>query len=175
MFDLPCVKRQEIALVNKDGTTGLLARCSHQACSRYNTDVTAADCNACPLRVFTVALRPEGFYERQIVKREYAEPRIVDGNLVYEPNGLKPPSVPNGYRRKGEDGADAWVFIPAWPSCVDREMANTVQRCGCIKIDAMCASKESERHGQPVTLAVCEACPVRRALLEKVVVDQGTV
>lgn len=172
---VPCAKRQEVVLHNKDGSKGQLCRCAHQAASRFNKEVTPADCEACPLRLITKNVRPAGYTELQIGKREYVEPTVVDGCLVYKPNGLKPPSVPNGYRRKGEEGDDAWVFEPLWPACQDREMANTVQRCGQLKINALCASKESSMKGLPVLVDNCNQCPVRRMLLEQVDVKQGPV
>lgn len=159
-----CTSRQEIVQFNKDGTKTPAARCAHQACSRFNTALAPADCAACPLRTVS-ALRP-GFGHAKIHKRDYPEPRIMeDRSLVYQRVDKKPPSVPAGYRRKSEDlsSDDAWVFIPDWPVCEDREMASTLQKCGCIKMDAMCASRACNRYGLPVTPDICAQCPLRRA------------
>jgi hypothetical protein len=164
---VPCVRRREIELIHKDGSRGQLQRCAHQACSRFNMDVNAADCAACPLRLITEDVRPEGYTELPIYKRDYKEPAIrSDGVLAYTKCNATPPSVPAGYVRASDDPKtdDYWVFLPQFPSCVDREMANTVQRCGCVQINALCASDKSGRRNQPVTPLVCEACPVRRLL-----------
>jgi hypothetical protein len=151
-----CVHRQEIVRFNKDGTKTPAARCAHQACSRFNTDLTPADCAGCPLRNIS-GLRP-AHGDARVHKREYAEPRIVDGKLVYEETDKKPPSVPAGYQRS----EDAWVFLPLWLPCEDREMAATVQRCGQLKMNPMCGSRKCGRYGLPITPEVCEGCPVRR-------------
>ncbi len=158
---LPCVKRREIVRMEKDGSESLIHRCAHTAAARFNKNVTAADCAVCPLRLITYDLRPEIYTEQVIEKREYAEPRIdPDGSLVYEPvKGLKPPSVPEGYAKTD----DAWVFKPLFVACADREAANIVQRCGCIKTSALCASKDSKMFGLAITPPVCEGCPVRRS------------
>jgi hypothetical protein len=158
---VPCVQRREIKRIEKDGSTGQIMRCAHIACARFNTNLTPADCAACPLRLITPDIRPPDYGERVLYNREYAEPRInQDGSMQYEKNGLKPPSVPEGYAKT----EDAWVFLPMFPACADREAANTVQRCGCIRTSAMCASKESAYHGQKVAPEVCSGCPVRRLL-----------
>lgn len=174
---VPCVKRQEIVKHNKDGSMTPLARCTHQACSKFNTNLQAEDCAECPLRVFTKRVRPPGYAEMQINAREFGEPKIVKGMLIYPKTGWEPPKLPEGYRRLDDDlkSEGAWSFVPIWPECVDREMANTVQPCGCVQINAMCASKESEREGRRVKVDQCHACPVRRALSEQVDVQQGPV
>jgi hypothetical protein len=158
---VPCVQRREITRLEKDGSIGQIMRCAHIACSRFNTNLKPEDCAACPLRLITTNIRPTTYTERPIYNREYAEPRITpDGSMVYDDNGLKPPSVPEGYAKSD----DAWKFLPLFPACPMREAANIVQRCGCIKTSAMCASKESNMHGLPVMPPVCEACPVRARL-----------
>jgi hypothetical protein len=159
---VPCIKRREITRIEKDGSTSLIHRCAHTACSHFNTELKPADCAACPLRLITEQLRPEIYTEQPVYNREYAQPRIdPDGSLVYDPvAGLKPPSLPEGYAKTD----DAWVFKPLFVACADREAANLVQRCGCIKTSAFCASKESKMHGLAITPPVCEGCPVRRLL-----------
>jgi hypothetical protein len=158
---VPCVKRREIERVEKDGGTSQIMRCAHTSCARFNTNLTPHDCAVCPLRLITHDIRPADYTERMVVTREYGQPRIdPDGSLVYDNNGLKPPSVPEGYAKTD----DAWVFKPLFVACADREAANIVQRCGCIKTSAMCASKESNMHGLKISPPVCEGCPVRRLL-----------
>ena len=160
-----CVKRQEVSLLHRDGSKGSVCRCAHQASSHFAKDVTPETCAACPLRLITKDVRPPGFNDTPRLKREYAEPRLEEGRLVYEPNGLKPPSVPEGYARSGEEGAAAWEFVPVLPPCEDREMANTLHVCGCIKVNPMCGSAESKQRGQPVTADICQDCPVRRMMV----------
>ena len=162
MITLPCVMRRQMTRMEKDGSTSEFHRCAHAACARFNTNVTAENCAACPLRLITTDLRPEIYTERPIHNREYAEPRIdPDGSLVYDQkHGLKPPSVPEGYAKTD----DAWVFKPLHPACADREAANMVQLCGCIKTSAFCASEKSPFHKLPVTPEHCSGCPARRLL-----------
>lgn len=159
---LPCVKRREIVKIDKDGTNGVIHRCAHTAAARFNKAVTAQDCAVCPLRLITENLRPELYVEHPVYNREYAEPRIdPDGSLVYDPvAGLKPPSVPEGYAKTD----DAWVFKPLFVACADREAANIVQRCGCIKTSALCASEKSAYSKLPITPEHCSSCPARRLL-----------
>ncbi len=159
---LPCVRRREITRMEKDGTESLIHRCAHTACAAFNKDVTALVCAECPLRLITEELRPEFWVESPVFNREYAQPRLdVDGSLVYETvHGLKPPSAPDGYAKTD----DPWVFKPLHPACVHREAANIVQRCGCIKTSAFCASKESAYHKLPVTPEYCSGCPLRSLL-----------
>lgn len=159
---VPCVQRREITRIERDGSTSQIMRCAHIACARFNTKLKPDDCAACPLRLITHDLRPADYLERPVYNREYEEPRIEsDGSLVYDPvDGLKPPSVPDGYAKSD----NPWVFSPLFPLCVDREAANIVQRCGCIKTDAICASKESAYHKLPVTPEHCSGCPARRLL-----------
>lgn len=162
---VPCVKRQEIVQLNPDGSTQPLARCTHKACVMFNKDLQVDDCAQCPLRVFTEAIRPPGYQQKIVNERDFGQPKILaDGTLVYPMTGIEPPVVPEGYVRKSEDirSEDAWAFIPTWPPCQDREMANSVRPCGCIQIGAMCASKESNRYGLDVLVQICHDCPVRR-------------
>jgi hypothetical protein len=175
---VPCVKRQEIKKIGRDGNATPIHRCAHQATVRFGTNLKPGDCAGCPLRVFTPTVRPPGYAEKQANAREFGEPTIgPDGTLTYPRNGgWEPPRTPTGYRPKSTDwrSDDAWVFIPTWPPCVDREMANTVAPCGCIQINAMCASKESKRAGLSVTVEQCHQCSVRRGL-EQVHQDESPV
>lgn len=174
---LPCVKRQEITLCGRDGSKKTIQRCAHQASSHFTQDVTAEDCSSCPLRMFT-KLRLIDYTALQINGREFGEPKLMeDGSLVYPRTGWEPPRVPEGYNRKSDDpkSDDAWVFLPEWPPCVDREMANTVLPCGCIKMNAICASLVSGKHGSRVSVDLCRQCPVRRPPLEQVEVQESPV
>lgn len=173
---VPCVKRQDVVLRHRDGGTGHLARCTHQSSSHFAQELAAEDCATCPVRVFT-RLRPPGYCDLPVINRDFGEPKVMpNGTLVYPKNGWEPPKVPEGYRRKSDDlkSEDAWTFVPEWPPCIDREMANTVLSCGCIKINAMCASSDSPSHGKQVTVDNCRQCLVRR-VLEKVDMQQGAV
>lgn len=174
---LPCIQRQMVVLCHKDGSKGELHRCIHQSSKHFAQELTPENCAACPLRVFT-RMRPPDYSALQVNGREFGEPKIMeDGSLVYPKLGWEPPRAPEGYTRKSDDpkSADAWVFLPQWPPCVDREMANTVLPCGCIKVNPICASLACERHGRRVTVEMCRECPVRRPPLEKVNVQESPV
>jgi hypothetical protein len=124
----------------------------------FTKSATEDVCTACPVRLITKTIRPPGYFDRQLSKREYEEPKIVGSKLVYKPIEAEPPSVPTGYRAT----ENPWEFELDMVPCEDREMVGSVQACGCIKISPLCASKESNRFGLPVTATNCADCPVRR-------------
>ena len=162
----PCVKRQTVVLLHKDGSTGEVHRCAHVACESLGRDVTDEVCDACPLRIET-DIRPPGYRERMVGSRDFQEPKVLpDGTMIYPKTGWEPPLCPEGYKRKNEDprSEDAWVFVPVWPECSARKTVNTIQNCGCVKINSLCTSPESDKNGQLVVLSMCQECPVRSCL-----------
>lgn len=167
---LPCKKRRDKTMMASDGSTTVKTECFHISCESLGKEVTPTICAQCPLRVTQTFLKPPGYKEIQVNERDFGQPKIMeDGSLVYPRTGFEPPVVPEGYYRKSDNIRDdgAWTFIPLWPPCGDRSTANTVRSCGCVQINAMCGSKDSQHHGQRVVLTECLACPVRRAMVEQ--------
>lgn len=161
---VPCMKRQEVELIDRDGSSNTLNRCTHQACASFGRDLKQDDCSSCPLRI-AIKERPPGYCELPVVQRDFGQPMVgKNGTLVYPRTGFEPPVVPEGYVRKSQDmrSADAWVFYPTWPACADREQVNTVRPCGCIKINSFCNSGTCPQKGQKVTVAICRECPYQR-------------
>lgn len=162
---LPCIKRRTIDLYNKDGSKGEIHRCAHLSCSQHGQDVSPENCAECPLRI-EQDFRSISNNERMVARRDFQQPKILrDGTMIYPKTGWEPPKCPDGYEPKSANPRDpnAWVFIPKWPKCLDRKMINTVENCGCIQINSLCTSKDSEFNGQLVVLKMCEDCPVKRS------------
>lgn len=158
---LPCLRRNEITEISRDGLTIVTYRCAHIGCEQFTKPVAEADCAACVLRV--PHERAVGSLGSVAGERQFDQPRFVNGELIYPKTGWEPPKEPEGFKRKNDDpkSPDAWVFIPNWPECAEREMHGRTLPCGCVNFAAICASKRSGKEGQLVTLGVCEACPVR--------------
>lgn len=173
---LPCVKRQKVVMLARDGSSETQHRCTHRANMLFGTAVCPDDCAGCPLRMFTKEIRPDDFHESPADEsRDFGQPvKLQNGTLIYPKTGWEPPSAPEGYARVSDDpkSPEAWIFVPLWPDCQDREMTNTVKSCGCLKITAMCASSVAATYGQKIDVAACKACPHRRP--EPQIVELGT-
>lgn len=164
----PCLKRQVIEVFRRDGSRGEKMRCAHLVCESYAKNVTAEICASCPLRV-PIPVIPPNYKEQQVTARDFQQPKAMpDGSLVYEKTGLglDPPICPGGYKRKSEDFStnDAWVFVPLWPECRDRQQVNTVSPCGCISVHPFCTSAAigNDKNNRLVVLNDCEGCPAAR-------------
>ena len=156
-----CRLRNDVTVMARDGGLTVLYRCAHQACDQFTQEVTEDICGACPLRV-TAAITPDA---QPVKERDFGQPRMIDGNLVYPRTGFEPPVCPEGYKRKNDSprSPDAWVFIPIWPKCEYRAFANKVRPCGCVAINAICMHPESKYRHRLVTLQMCNGCPLKGA------------
>lgn len=173
VFVPPCRYRREVVKIDAAGLPAVVDRCHHVDCTSFGGDVAPETCEACPLR--SVIAPPPGpiLDERAAIARNFGQPKVMaDGSLVYERRAgdWEPPPPHHGYRPKSSDprSDDAWMLVPVWPVCPFRQMANRVRECGCLRIVAVCTSKESGHEGQ-VDLATCLACPLvaqARARLE---------
>ena len=157
-----CLKRTVVQILNRTGSVGETHRCTHQSCASFTQAVTPEICSQCPLRQeINVAAT-----ELQITERDFQQP-IIDskGLIIYPRTGYEPPVVPLGYKRLDDNirSPGAWMFVPQWPDCKDRTMANTVRPCGCLQINALCVSDDSGKKGENISPKDCVNCPVRRA------------
>jgi hypothetical protein len=146
MNDVPCSARLE----GKNGGKVAFYVCNHLEAGQYKRRVTSAICEACPLRLGT----DEPTFKAEI---------MADGRIVYErrPGDWEPPREHKGYRR---DPDNAWVFIPVWPACVNRELnEKRLSTCGCLIVEMTCRDERSPCCGQRVELAACQACPLVRS------------
>jgi hypothetical protein len=161
---MSCVKLQIIKTMSRAGQAGETNRCTHQSCTSFGKTVSTETCAQCPLRINT-DIRPQGYTEKPVSQRDFEQP-IIDskGCIIYPQTGWEPPVVPAGYKRLDENirSPGAWIFVPDWPTCQDREMANTVRPCGCVQIHAMCMSNASDKKGLELAPTDCVNCPVRR-------------
>jgi hypothetical protein len=158
----PCIKRQDVVIFPKDGEQRVEPRCAHVSCESFGKGVSQDGCEACPVRVPSRPRHP-GYSERLLIARDFGQPSVLPGGvLVYKQTGWEPPPPHHGYRRKSDDikSPDAWTFIPLWPPCRYREMHNAVRPCGCLQINASCICPHAEHNGQPVTISLCQACPL---------------
>lgn len=171
---LPCAKRKDIVVIDRLATRFPAKQCGHHGCANLTKVVSPADCAGCILRIAVIEIVPVVAHQRPTV-RDFGEPKLMpSGELVYPRTGYEPPKVPEGYKRKNDDikHPDAWVFVPQWPPCGDRVMNNSVAPCGCVKINAFCASKHAAKRMQRINVETCVACPFRSNLeAEKVPVD----
>jgi hypothetical protein len=85
-------------------------------------------------------------------------PRILnDGTIVYPHRGNKKPPCLEGYKRKSEEGPNAWILIPLWRGCRFRQQ--TIQRredCKCEVILHVC--NHPQLKGTVLSVSVCEKC-----------------
>lgn len=148
MDDIPCDDRLE---GRKNGKV-VFHLCNHPAAGQYKQRVKRPICEACPLRLE----EEEPQFKAEI---------LADGTIVYEKRAgdWEPPREHKGYRRKSTDSKspDAWVFIPEWPSCPNRQL-NTQRKtgCGCLLVEMTCLDNRSPFNGKPVELENCVNCPL---------------
>lgn len=154
---LPCVRRNEVKMVARDGAVEVLHRCARVDCERFTAVVDESACAGCVMRVPTDRLTVCSAPERDT---DFGEPTLYpDGSMTYPRTGWEPPRVPHGYTRSE---VDQWTMVPLWPPCGDRELHSRKLTCGCIEVNAICASKDSGKEGRLVRLPDCEGCPARR-------------
>lgn len=85
---------------------------------------------------------------------------MPDGSLVYPKKGWEPPPEVEGYKR---DPGNAWRFIPLWPDCVTRARMLQMKRCGSYNVTMVCTNQQCQYAQNPVTLQICQSCPLRQA------------
>lgn len=154
---LPCARRNEITVVSRDGAEATVFRCAHVDCERFTQTVDESACAGCVMRVASNRTHLAPVFDGE---KDFAEPKLnADGSITYPKTGWEPPRVPKGFERSADD---AWTMIPLWAPCADRELHARKLQCGCVEIDARCASTMSRREGQLVVLNDCVGCPVRR-------------
>ena len=75
----------------------------------------------------------------------------------------KKPPVPEGYAAT----IDPHVLKPVWPSCARRLLKVQMQMdTGLLEIDGVCCNPASGKTGRHLlTLADCQQCSVRRAII----------
>jgi hypothetical protein len=98
------------------------------------------------------------------VRLQYGWPTVrPDGCLEYR--GGQTPPVPEGYAAT----IDPHVLKPVWPSCARRMLKVQMQMdTGLLKVEGVCCNPASGKTGlNPLTLADCRECPVRRAIMDR--------
>ncbi len=88
----------------------------------------------------------------------HGTPRILeDGTIIYPKKGKEPPPCLDGYRRKAEQGADAWVLIPLWRDCKFRQQVlRRREDCNCEILVNVCGHPLG--NSVELTISICESC-----------------
>lgn len=98
------------------------------------------------------------------LQRVYPKPIFhPDGSIEY-PKPIAAAGEPdeiNGYTR---DESNPWRFIPDWPECAKRFHGAKYKSNGSLDIRMICKHPDAEYHDKLVTVAICEACPVRELM-----------
>jgi hypothetical protein len=155
MKSVPCQRRQRIVIRDKNGIKGELYRCSNGVTKHYKKNLTLSVCKSCVLRQPFLRAKA-ACKELPPVAATWSEPYYeVDGEIVYPFQGSnqKPP-VPQGYRRKFEDGEESWQFVSEWGKCPYRQLMNRRTPRGDIQINAFCTVHRS----RATTHEECVAC-----------------
>jgi hypothetical protein len=86
----------------------------------------------------------------------WPEPHYSAGDTIVYPfkQGLPVPPVPEGYKRKEEEGTYSWWFESEWPICPYRQMMNKRTPKGDLQINAHCGSQSN----MAVGIAQCKHC-----------------
>ena len=94
------------------------------------------------------------------VQKSFARGRFMpDGSLVYPKKGFEPPPPVEGYER---DPGNAWRFLPLWPACQTRARMLQMKKCGAFNVVMVCSNGACEYAQNPVTLQICQGCPLRK-------------
>lgn len=94
-------------------------------------------------------------------QKTFARGRFMpDGSLVYPKKGWEPPPEVEGYQR---DKGNAWRFLPLWPDCITRARMLKMKQCGAYNVVMVCTNNECPHAQNPVTLQICQNCPLRQA------------
>lgn len=82
-------------------------------------------------------------------------PKALDnGVLAYPHVGWEPPPPIDGYRRKADQGPDAWVFVPEWHDCPHRQVELRLrENCNCMYPFHSC-----DLDGQQTSVVKCSTC-----------------
>lgn len=85
-------------------------------------------------------------------------PRILEnGIIIYPHRGSQLPPCLEGYRRKAEQGPDAWVLIPLWKSCeFRRQILQRREDCNCEIFVSVCGHPLA--NSIELTVSCCESC-----------------
>lgn len=75
-----------------------------------------------------------------------SKPRYMpDGSLQYPRKGKDPPLAIRGYRRKNDNptSPDAWIFIPEFPPCMNRQIQLYPRGCGTTGVHLVCGKTQA--------------------------------
>jgi hypothetical protein len=88
----------------------------------------------------------------------HGTPRILDdGTIIYPKKGKEPPPCLEGYRRKAEQGPDAWILIPLWRDCDFRQQVlRRREDCNCEMLVNVCGHPLGQN--LELTISICESC-----------------
>lgn len=144
MKDLPCQKRRHVVIRSKDGDKSEEHRCANGVARNYRKTVNEITCQNCVLRQPLVQIAPV-CKEHSPTDAIWPEPYYGEGGDMIYPfqDGAPLPPVPQGYRRKTEEGVESWRFITEWEPCSYRQVVSKRATRGDVKVTAYCMAKNN--------------------------------
>ena len=150
-----CQKSRQVVNRDSDGSVTRVNCCAHGAAEAYGGKVPLERCKDCTLRQPLTRIGM-ACKEHPPTNPVWPEPHYVaDGAIAYPfRQGAEAPPVPEGYKRREEEGASSWCFVPVWPECPYRQMMNKRTPQGDLQINAYCGSQNNQQVG----FAQCKHC-----------------
>ena len=144
MKNLACQKRRHVVIRSKNGDKSEQHRCANGVAQNYKKVVDETACQNCALRQPIVQISPV-CKEHPPADAKWLEPYYGEGGDMIYPfqDGVDPPPVPHGYRRKAEEGPESWWFITEWSPCSYRQVVNKRATQGDVKVTAYCVAKNN--------------------------------
>lgn len=144
MKNPPCQKRRHIVIRSKDGSRKEEHRCASSVAQNYRNTIDKSICQNCTLR--QPLLKPASTSKKHPpIDSIWPEPYYEEnGDIVYPfQDEVQQPPVPQGYKRKSEEGVESWWFITDWDQCSYRQMMNERTPRGNLQINAYCTARKN--------------------------------
>jgi len=90
------------------------------------------------------------------VNTVWPEPCYKENGVLAYPfqEGIQQPPVPQGYKRKADEGEESWQFVTKWEQCSYRQRVNERLPRGDLQINTYCTA----RNNTVVTPEECKQC-----------------